>query len=155
MKHLALLLLAILLPSCNANRQANDIIDKAEAIVFHNPDSALALLQSIHEPEALTDSVRAKFWLVNGQAHYNCNRSTAEDSLLRYALNYYKEHNDIVRTTQAYKLFAQHLWWKGNRAEAANLLREGMETAQAAQDTACTLQLLRSIITQSTGDENF
>lgn len=155
MKHLALLFLILSLSSCSRYKQANDIIDKAEAIVSHHPDSALLLLQSIHEPEALTDSLRAKFWLVNGQAHYNSNRSTAEDSLLKYALDYYKEHDDIVRTTQAYKLFAQHLWWKGDRAGAANLLHKGMETAQAAQDTACTLQLLHSIITQSTGDENF
>lgn len=155
MKHLALLLLILSLSSCNRYKQANDIIDRAEAIVSHHPDSALLLLQSIHEPEALTDSVLAKYWLVNGQAHYNCNRSTAEDSLLKYALDYYREYDDIVRTTQAYKLFAQHLWWKGNRAEATDLLREGMENARAAQDTACTLQLLHSIITQSTGDGNF
>lgn len=155
MKHLTLLLLILSLSSCNYHKQANDIIDRAEAIVSHNPDSALILLQSIHEPEALTDSVLAKYWLVNGQAHYNSNRSTAEDSLLKYTLDYYKEHHDIIRTTQAYKLFAQHLWWKGDRTGAANLLREGIETARAAQDSACTIQLLRSSAIQSTGDENF
>jgi len=155
MKQLPLFLLIILLLSCNGNRQANEIIDRAESIVSANPDSALILLQSIHEPEALTDSVLARYWLVNGQAHYNCDRSTAEDSLLKNALDYYKEHSDIIRTTQAYKLFAQHLWWKGDRTGATNTLLEGIEVARAAQDTTCSVQLLNSIAIQSIGDENF
>lgn len=155
MKYIALPLLISLLLSCSGNHQANHIIARAESVVFINPDSALTILQDIHEPETLTDSVLAKYWLVNGQAHYNCNRSTAEDSLLKYALTYYKEQGNIKRTTQAYKLFAQHLWWKGDRTEAANTLREGIEMAQAAQDTDSSIQLLKAISIQSLGDENF
>lgn len=155
MKYIALSLLISLLLSCSGNHQANHIIARAESVVFINPDSALAILQDIHEPETLTDSVLAKYWLVNGQAHYNCNRSTAEDSLLKYALTYYKEQGNIKRTTQAYKLFAQHLWWKGDRTGAANTLREGIEMAQAVQDTDSSIQLLKAISFQSLGDENF
>lgn len=155
MKHLAPLLLVALLSSCNPMKRADNLIDRAEAIVFGNPDSALVILQAIHEPEALTDSVRAKYWLVIGQAHYYCDRSTAEDSLLKYALDYYKEHPDTKRTTQAYKLFAQHLWWKGKRAEATRTLLEGMDVARSAHDTAGSRQLLFSAAFQNLGDENF
>lgn len=32
-------------------KNANQMIDRAEAIVFSNPDSALIILQAIHKPE--------------------------------------------------------------------------------------------------------
>lgn len=155
MKYLALLLLITLLFSCSNMKKANQIIDRAESIVFINPDSALNILQSIHEPEALTDSVLAKYWLVNGQAHYYCDRSTVEDSMLLYALEYYKKHKNINKTTQACKLFAQHLWWKGDRTGAARTLRQGIDMARAAGDTLNSIELLKSAAFQTLGDENF
>ena len=46
-------------------------IEKAEQMLQQNAEEAIALLQSVKDPEVLPDSLRARFALAMGQAHYN------------------------------------------------------------------------------------
>lgn len=154
MKYIPLILI-LLLSSCNSRQQANDIIYQAENVLSENPDSALVLLQSIHEPEALTDSLKARYWLVTGQVHNNTGCSMAEDSVLADAFQYYKKNRNTSRTAQAYKLYAKHLWWKGDRTEAIELLKQGLESARETNDTIGTIHLLKSLVYLNERNRNF
>ena len=64
-------------------------IEKAEQMLQQNAEEAIALLRSVKDPEILPDSLRARFALAMGQAHYNAHWVMNEDSLLLYALDYY------------------------------------------------------------------
>ena len=60
-------------------------IEKAEQMLQQNAEEAIALLRSVKDPEILPDSLRARFALAMGQAHYNAHWVMNEDFLLLYA----------------------------------------------------------------------
>lgn len=66
-------------------------IEKAEQIMQQNAEEAIALLQSVEKPETLPDSLRARFALALGQAHFTAHWVMDEDSLLPFALQYYTD----------------------------------------------------------------
>lgn len=152
MKHFVLVMLICLI-SCNS-KDYNKIISDADSIVNRNTDSAIYLLQKIHNPEKLTDKQKADFWLVTGQAHYNLRKSMAEDSALYYSLNYYS-NRDTGKLIQAHVLYAQHLWWKKDKKGAMDLLHKGLGIARAANDTSGMAFLLKSMIITSEYDNRF
>lgn len=155
MKYIPFVLI-LLLSSChNRQQQANNLISQAETVLSENLDSALMLLQSIHEPETLTDSLKAKYWLAIGQIHTNSGRSMAEDSMLADALHYYEKSKNSSRTAQAYKLYAKHLWWKGDKTEAIELLNKGLENTHETNDTIGAIHLLKSLVYLNERSRNF
>ena len=119
-----------------------------------NPDSAIYILQQIHNPGKLTDKQKADFWLVTGQAHYNSGKSMAEDSMLYYPLNYYGNGN-TWKSIQAHELYAQHLWWKRDKKGAMDLLHKGLGIARAANDTSGMTYLLKSMVVMNEFDNKF
>lgn len=121
-----LFILVLFIFSCNSADYINDVIEQAESIVSENPDSSITILQNIHKSEELTDSLKAKYWLVTGQAHYNSQKSMAEDALIAYSMDYYGRppNKNIYRLLQAYKLYAQYHWWSSRSEEAIVLSME-------------------------------
>lgn len=152
MKHLVWVIFICLI-SCSS-KDYNKIISDAESLENRNPDSAIYILQQIHNPEKLSDKQKADFWLVIGQAHYNTGKSMAEDSMLYHTLNYYGTDN-TGKSIQAHELYAQHLWWKGNKKGAMDLLHKGLEIARAANDTSGMVYLLKSMLVISENDNKF
>lgn len=150
-----LLIFVLLFLSCNNRQNVDNIISQAEAALPVNVDSALVMLQGIHEPD-LTDSLKAKYWLVVGQIHNNTGRSMAEDSLLADALEYYKKDNsNIHRTTQSHILYAKHLWWKGDKDVALKLLNQYLDNMQEARDTIATIHILKTLANFNDRNQNF
>ena len=70
MRYLVIVVFFFSLISCSKRARENSLIDQAEKVVSINPDSSILILQGITEQELLTDSLKAKYWLVTGQAHY-------------------------------------------------------------------------------------
>lgn len=143
--------------ACNNRKVMNAVIDRADAVVNMNPDSALAVLQQISRPELLEDSLLAKYWLVKGQIHYNLSEPMLEDSLLSFSLDYYKgvTPKNSRRLVQAYKLWGQYLWWADRKDESAKILEEGLRAAEADKDTIGCIHLLKSMMNMEMGDNRF
>lgn len=149
MRNVSILFISLLLFSCNNDKNINYIIDEAESIVSHNPDSAISILLNVPNPEKLTDPTKVKYWLSMGQAHYNSGKSMVEDSQLFFCIDYYisQEDNDknITKLLQAYKLTAQHLWWNNKNQEAFDLLDKGLDLSKHYNDTISSIHLLKSM----------
>ncbi|MBQ8673315.1 MAG: hypothetical protein IJ511_04585 [Bacteroides sp.] len=75
------------------------------------------------------------------QQRANQNKSLSEDTLLYQALEHYRalEPKDSARLSQATILTAIHHWWKGEKAEAYNLLESIAETDKNALKTLMSL----------------
>lgn len=147
MRNLAYYILVFLLCySCNNRDNQSEIIATAQSIVSKDPDSALYILQTIEFPENLIDSIKANYWLVLGQAHYNASKSMADDSLLISSIEYYRNNNNnIERLLQSYKLAAQYKWWNNEKEDAYNLLNEGLNVAENNKDTIGLINLYSAL----------
>jgi len=148
MRYLVIVVFFFSLISCSKRARENSLIDQAEKVVGINPDSSIFILQGITEQELLTDSLKAKYWLVTGQAHYNSRKSMLEDSLILYSFNYYSnlQPQNVQRLLQSYKLLGNYLWWNGRKEEAGSTLSEGVNIAENGNDTISYIHLLKSII---------
>lgn len=132
-------------------------IEKAEQMLQQNAEDAIAILQSVEAPETLPDSLRARFALAMGQAHYNAHWVMNEDSLLLYALNYYgrPDVKDTVRLLRTYKLASHYLYDSEQYKEATEMMAEGSRIAALRNDTAGRLDLLRSVMNIGEGNDDF
>lgn len=132
-------------------------IEKAEQMLHQHAEEAITLLQSVKVPEALPDSLRARFALAMGQAHYNAHWVMNEDSLLLYALSYYgrPDIKDTVRLLRTYKLASYYLYDSGKYKEATEMMAEGSRIAALCNDTAARLDLLRSVMNIGEGNDDF
>lgn len=113
-------------------------IEEAEQMIRQNAEEqAIIRLHSMKRPEMLPDSLRARFALALGQAHYSVHWVMNEDSLLLYALNYYGRP-DVKYTLQllrAYKLATHYLYDSERYKEATEMLAEGDRIAALRNDT--------------------
>ncbi len=132
-------------------------IEKAEQMLQQNAEEAIALLRSVKDPEILPDSLRARFALAMGQAHYNAHWVMNEDSLLLYALDYYgrPDVRDTLQLLRTYKLAAHYFYDSERYKEATEMMAEGNRIAALRGDTAACLDLLRSVANIGEGNDDF
>lgn len=105
MKQLVLILcLLVALPfaGCHHGKNTASILAEAEALVYEYPDSALQLMESIPFPEQLTGKEQADYALLLSLAQYRCYIPATSDSLVRIAVQYYKDKEDADKKGMAY-----------------------------------------------------
>ena len=120
MKHLyfQILVLCFLLSliACNVSVRS-EMPDEAlmERLLQEKPDSLAMLLEEGINPLDLPDSVRADYawWLTT--THEKQQRSLVNDTLIHFAVDYYKAVNS-PRLLNAYLLAAEQANWSGTSA---------------------------------------
>ena len=86
-------LLCLMATACQ-ERPAIDF-DRVEALMDPHPDSALALLDTLHaEPQHYTAKDRARYYLLLTEAKDKCFLTHTTDTLIRFSAEYYEQHND-------------------------------------------------------------
>ena len=101
LKILGLLLICGLLYSCTGKEVA-DIFNEVEGYMELHSDSALWLLNQIPHPEKLRGKQRADYALLLTQARdKNYLDSLQSDSLIKFAVDYYKDEDDKVKAGKA------------------------------------------------------
>lgn len=88
-------------------------LDKAEQLMRSNPDSALAILESIDHADIKADSLKAKLYYLKAYGHMSRNRSMIEDSLITFAHKYYRG-KDIVKDIRSGIALAFYKFWVGD-----------------------------------------
>lgn len=96
-------------------------MSEAEKLMESNPDSALAILETIDPSDLKADSLTAKFHYLKAFGHMKRNRSMIGDSLISFAHNYYRG-KDIVKDMRSGTALAFYKFWVGDtRASIAML----------------------------------
>lgn len=119
-------------------------IDKAEEALRYEANDAIPILFSIDHPEALPDSLRARYALLLGEAHHITGQILYEDSLLPHALSYYQRpevHNNS-QLLEACRLTSRYHYENGRYEKAVQSLLFGDSVAALSTDTAARINLL-------------
>lgn len=96
-------------------------LDKAEQLMRSNPDSALAILESIDHADIKADSLKAKLYYLKAYGHMSSNRSMIADSLISFAHNYYRG-KDIVKDMRSGLALAWYKFWIGDTSGSIAML---------------------------------
>lgn len=113
-KSIYILLVISALASCYRSVSLLDKeICRAEQLMESNPDSALAILETIDLSDIREDSLKAKFHYLRAYSHLRANRSMIADSLISFAHNYYRG-KDIVKDMRSGLALAWYKFWVGD-----------------------------------------
>ena len=113
-KSIYILLVIAALASCYRSVSLLDKeICRAEQLMESNPDSALAILETIDLSDIREDSLKAKFHYLRAYSHLRANRSMIADSLISFAHNYYRG-KDIVKDMRSGLALAWYKFWVGD-----------------------------------------
>ena len=114
----ALVLMALFsLPGCRYNREQKQLIDLGERIIEEHPDSALLLLNTFQKESLTSAQDKARYCVVKSIAYNKCYFNIASDSLIRFAVDYYKDRNNFAYQMKAwYYLGITQLASKDTRA---------------------------------------
>lgn len=101
MKHYILYILVFsLLSSCSS--KYSQLLDNATILMQDKPDSALAILSAIKKDEVSSHRIKAKYALLYSQALDKNWIDVDNDSLISYAVDYYKNHGNDIDKAKAY-----------------------------------------------------
>ncbi len=100
--HIAGLLLILFLSACYGGGNKTTLLHQADSLMQEFPDSALAILESIPHVEKLSGSNRADYAIFLTRARTKMYIHESSDSLIRFAVDYYKKSWNNERKMQAY-----------------------------------------------------
>lgn len=96
------LFLIFSLSACHGGGNETTLLHQADSLMQEFPDSALSLLESIPHPEKLYGSERADYAIFLTRARTKLYVHESSDSLIRFAVDYYKRSWNNERKMQAY-----------------------------------------------------
>lgn len=101
MRLLWCLILSIIIVGCSHEQSHNELLDKAEQIVFTHPDSVVRVLAPYYNDMPMNSADRALYGLLYTEALHRSGLNTSSDSLIRISRNYYEHHGDAEHQARA------------------------------------------------------
>lgn len=134
LKLLGLLLICGLLFACTGKKKP-DIFSKVEGYIELYPDSALWLLNQIPHPEKLHGKQRADYALLLTQAQdKNYLDSLQSDSLIKLAVDYYKDGDDRVKAGKALFYYGKMMALQEKETLAMQTYLSALEKLQKTEE---------------------
>ena len=136
MKHtfILILLLIVATTSCQHRTPTTTVFAEAESLMYTHPDSALKLLQSIPKPERLTDKAQADYALLMTQAKSRNRIWATSDSLIRIAVNYYQNSDEMGQKAKSLLYLGDVLMDMERYADATLPLKQAEEILEKVED---------------------
>ena len=127
--------LTLALASCSRDRQALSQMDRAEALMFDHPDSALAIMDSIPAGSLRSERARALYALLLTQARDKNYIDQTDDSLISIAVKYFDRTDDTRHRMLAYLYLGRVKLYSKNTSEAIRYLLQAEKYAREIKDT--------------------
>ena len=136
MKHTLILTLLLILAttSCQHRTPITSVFAEAESLMYTHPDSALTLLQAIPNPEQLTDKAQADYALLMTQAKSRNQIWATSDSLIRIAVDYYKNFDEMGQKAKTLLYLGDVLMDMERYADATLPLKQAEELMEHVSD---------------------
>ena len=123
--------------ACGGNRQQEDTLMRARAVMNEHPDSAIAILDSLYCNEAEMDNhFRMQVLLHRTEAQNKLFTRFPSDSILKELVDYFDHHGTRNERMLAHYLLGCVLSDLGNSPEALQAFYDAIERA----DTTCALR---------------
>lgn len=108
-----------------------DDLKQAEKIMETNPDSALRILEKVESYQTLTDANRALYGLLYYEATEKNSTIVKPDSLIDFALDYYKKKNNKLCLCKCYLYKARTLKSKQRYDDATILYLKALDISES------------------------
>lgn len=95
-----MLLISVVITSCQ-KRKIEPLLQQTTDIMEENPDSALVMLETIHNPESFSKSLYYDYFLVHIQAKYKSYKDISTDTLIFTIRDYYFKKNNTAKAALA------------------------------------------------------
>ena len=136
MKFLGTLLMLFFLVGCNNN--VKEIIFKAEEMMQNNPDSSLAILQTLDSRKINHREYQARYALLYSQALDKNYIDVTNDSLINVAVSYYSTRNNPKYTFLSY-------YYNGRVLSNANKFHDAILSYTKAEELVEQIEDYRSV----------
>ena len=136
MKHTLILTLLLILTStaCQHRTPITSVFAEAESLMYTHPDSALHLLEAIPNPEQLTGKAQADYALLLTQAKSRNRIYATSDSLIRIAVDYYKNSDEMGQKAKSLLYLADVMMDMERYADATLPLKQAEELMEHVSD---------------------
>lgn len=131
--------------SCKKAPSYSKILEEAEQMVWANPDSAMALLSKIVDPNGLTDREKADYGFLVSWSHVKTGKASSENNLILYSLEYYKDNQVTDKLALTYMSAAYYYLWNNNQQMALAMLQEGLDFCMEIQNSVLISEYHRII----------
>lgn len=134
-RHFIWLHLLLGLLSCHSSqKEKNVLLVQADSLMQTCPDSALSLLESIPNPQLLPQAHRAEYALLLTQAKHKNYVTLDNDSLIKTAVDYYKDGDDGLREALAYFYLGSTYRDMGDMTSTINAYLKALEVLPEKSD---------------------
>ena len=123
--------IVVLFTACNPQPEAPALLNKAEAMMDNNPDSAMLLIDSIFAPKAsLSRAEYMQYLMARVQAKYKTYQDISSDTAVLQAVAYFeKRRNNPAMLASAYYLAGCVLREQGEKNRAIDYLKNALTVA--------------------------
>lgn len=147
----SMLCVAVMMSMISCRDSNHDLIRRAERVVTERPDSAFLILKKV-EFNRLTDIAdKAAYALNHARANLSLDRSLVADTLLDYAIDYYRSAGDTAAYVEAAVAQAHHLRARERKSEAFGM----MDSLVSAMPAEIQRQLNQELLGFSFADKDF
>ena len=115
----------------SCSRSVDKRLVLADTLMWINPDSSLAILNTINHDSLQGDENKAYYALLLTQAQFRCKGNCSSDSLINFALDYYSDNHIREHYTRS-------LIYKGSYYEERDNSVEAIKWYKQAEDNADT-----------------
>ena len=101
MRNILCIIILIIIVGCSHEQTHNELLTKAEQIVFTQPDSVVGMLSPSWNDTAMSKADRALFGLLYTEALHRSGLYIGTDSLIKASKKYFEQHGDDKHLARA------------------------------------------------------
>ena len=139
-------LIVLMLAACGGWRDGQRLLDRADSLLYGQPDSALRLLDSITEDdqERMSEAQLMRYHLLRADAQNKCFVPFTTDSVMKEVAHYYERKGTPNEQMRAYYLLGRAYYDMGETPMALKYFHEAADCADTTQ-TDCDFKLLSRV----------
>lgn len=134
MTSIAIFILSLFLVGCSQEQSHNEVLTRAEQIVFEQPDSVVRILAPCWNDTTMNAADHALYGLLYTEALHRSGLYTASDSLIITSRQYYEQSGDKIHLSRALLHHAIILYKQQQTHEAVLTMKRA---EQMAHDVDC------------------
>ena len=139
-------LIVLMLAACGGWRDGQRLLDRADSLLYGQPDSALRLLDSITEDdqERMSEAQLMRYHLLRADAQNKCFVPFTTDSVMKEVAHYYERKGTPNEQMRAFYLLGRAYYDMGETPMALKYFHEAADCADTTQ-TDCDFKLLSRV----------
>ena len=139
-------LIVLMLAACGGWRDGQRLLDRADSLLYGQPDSALRLLDSITEDdqERMSEAQLMRYHLLRADAQNKCFVPFTTDSVMKEVAHYYERKGTPNEQMRAYYLLGRAYYDMGETPMALKYFHEAADCADTTQ-ADCDFKLLSRV----------